>query len=1543
MKIKIKGQFNDIRTSKSVKVDPMDLLYHYSNVLSYGHNVGVGWSNDGTEIWSDYMPRYEVPLMKQRRELQDLIPKFEVLTDKNKIRQAVKSIEKFIVRYEEWITTQINTFDNKKDLVKFKEQFETNLSNAQKNIIRMRAGVNILLKDPDALEAFRLANNSIWASQTSTSLDLNYKIDNFQWRPFQFAFQLINIEGIINKNHESRAIVDLAWFPTGGGKTEAYLGLIALLSFYRRIRPETAILEQGTPSIHTIMRYTLRLLTSDQASRLVRAIGAMNIVADINNIGKNDGFIPFRLGMWIGQDSSPNAFYSNPRYPGGAAKDIIDDAISDSTPGDIPIAIFQNCPWCGDNSIGHQEKYSIQERPWSEGRPTLHVSCENPKCPFNEELPFTCIDDDIYLNPPTILLSTADKFIQIAYNKYAKSIKFNDDYDLIDGSKYTIRRMLGFEKSEGGPPPPDLVIQDELHLLTGPLGTIAGLFETALDFTWLQTCNKHRLKYIAATATIRGAERDVGLMYGRKLNIFPPPLLRADDNFFAEEAPISKIPGRLHLAIQTPPGKSLTALDQPAASILQCIGSLHSNGVRNDLLDPYWTLVMYYNSLRELGGGQSSLSQNIPRWMESFSKMNKKRELKVQRELTSRRSSTELSQYRSDLNKELGDDYGAVDVLSTSNMFQVGIDISRLGAMMIIGQPRSNSEYIQSSGRVGRGSNNPGIVFSTLRSTFPRDQSHYELFRSFHQEFYRNVDRTSITPFSQRSLDRAFETTLMMFLRMSFKQLSKNEDAKNIAKMPNIRLKATTSFQDLVKIIEKRMEDYEADDIDMRIIADSVDTMTKKFQKLKNHAKRHYRDQKELNWLIWNERMRKPNQVSFFSSPFRPKNTTGEEDHATSLSSMRDISEEIRMFERVSEDFELHSSLPETHLFGHASPGSIWDQGGSPVMTGGITKWVLDTKNNINNGALLDKSIDIESLLIDEPILGQIFGQQEFLTLPKLSSDDSNNKNYLQSKLPAVEYSTFPKSHFICSDSYEAHIKSSSNYDKIKKQRICIEEGCSKPTSPGRFISLCEKGHIERFDYHRWAHMKKNKHSKCRYEHSDLVIRFGKEASFTLRDWTIVCRTCNAENDMSGVPWTDKKDPNAFDCKGKRPWLHWNEADENCDQKLVHKEVGNSSITFNETSSIMLIPPYITWNLGDQPIFSDLLDQTSSKNLRKYWKQIHESELLIRKKERIKLNLKNHGWENNEDQFLQKLDEYRKLQTTTLSLETLKIRERRGFILEDTNLSGLDPGRFQCRSITEDADNLPQEWSNDNWPIENISRVDRLTELKTIKGIKRVDPSSKHDSQDIDLPSLRDGYNDKHGIAMYNYGEGVYIDIKPSWLQAKGKSRLEILTSEDRSSMKFSVNKIQENTRKQNPVLAVGNSPLAHSSFTVIHTLSHMVIREFSLLSGFSLGSVRERVYLDFDDDEQKIKSCGILIYTSGSSSDGTLGGLIQQATSIERIDNIFKNSLMNMQHCSNDPVCMEHDPRIEEPNGAACHSCVLLPEPSCEFQNYMLDRNWGI
>ena len=261
-------------------------------------------------------------------------------------------------------------------------------------------------------------------------------------------------------------------------------------------------------------------------------------------------------------------------------------------------------------------------------------------------------------------------------------------------------------------------------------------------------------------------------MYGRELNVFPPPINHARDNFFAEEADPDdeKTPGRVHISLLGPPAKARSMQDLPIASLLQSAHDLqHQYGPEG--IDPYWTLICYYNSLRELGGAQSAIANRVQtEWMPEYADEREKiRQLGESKELNSRVEQNELVLTKKQLEFPIGDE-GVLDVVQTTNMFQVGIDVDRLGVMVINGQPKSNSEYIQSSGRVGR--KHPGLVVSLCRSTYPRDQSHYEHHRAFHQEFYRHVDMTSTTPFSLRSLDRALNTILMVLIRMGIHSLS---------------------------------------------------------------------------------------------------------------------------------------------------------------------------------------------------------------------------------------------------------------------------------------------------------------------------------------------------------------------------------------------------------------------------------------------------------------------------------------------------------------------------------------------------------------------------------------------------------------------------------------------------------------------------------------------------------------------------------------------------------------------------------------------------
>jgi len=1551
------SKFSEVRSPDFIEDDmSMALLYSDSKIYAKGHNVGVNWEDD-TKVWTDFLPSFEVPIMQADSKLNDEIPTMEDFSSEGSVAESLDRMKKFMRKYKAWAASESVKFsDYDPDVYdNYEGIYDEHMGRVEETISRIEKGIDFLKSDAIARKAFVLSNDAIMQSQSSESLSELARIPNFRWRPFQICFQLLNVKGLLDPTDEDRGIVDLAWFPTGGGKTEAYLGLIAICSFHRRLSPNTANRELKSPGIHSIMRYTLRLLTADQAGRLVRACGAMNLVADKWEIGKMSGYTPFRVGMWIGRDTSPNSFFPNPKYPNNnTAEEIIDAAKGLTESGDCTVAQFPNCPWCGDSSVGDVKKYEIVKMSWSKERPVLSIKCAGESCPFNEGVPFTCVDEDIYLNPTSILLGTADKFAQLSLNPYPKSLKGrakdldkDDIWRKSDLENMDARNMMGFAMDSEGPLPPSLVIQDELHLLTGPLGTIAGLIECALDVAWKSTCDGHRVKYVAATATIRGAENDASLMYGRGLNIFPAPLLTIRDNFFAKEVGKDTKRGRLHVGIIAPHGKSRTLLNQPSASLLQNISTLRQKTqVSDEHLDPYWSLVLYYNSLRELGGGQSSLRKNIPQMIRLFAGQSgsEARVLSSEKELTSRRTGEELTQAKEHLDFTLQSGKDVVDVVSTSNMFQVGIDIGRLGIMGIVGQPRSNSEYIQSSGRVGR--KHPGMVVSLLKGNYPRDQSHYELFRAFHQEIYSHVDQTSITPFSHRALDRAFASTMMMLLRSSIKHIKRSKDLSRLSNS-DCNQDADDLIELFIEEIRKRQEDRGG--ISEQIISEGKTIIEKKYDRLKHFVKNCEHKNATAWWIIWNEKERiaeaANNPLSWIKSPFRRTNNPNEEDFEEAIGSFRDVAKETELAFVGKDDSKSSASfsMPESHLFSHMAPGHIWEKGGVPYLTLGISRWnndLRESRQKIHQFAAFNNKTDqIPGLRINEPSLNSILGlnlqgkQRVLRSLPPYLDGKKQNGSVHVSKYPF---------HSICE---AGHISTKSSYSKDRDGSFCARIGCDKPSSASRFVSICDNGHLSSFDYKRWAHLDVEGYD-C--NSNNIKLLEGENSAYTLDDWEVICEDCGASKTMMKVPWVESIDKkHAPLCQGNRPWLNPNwEADEDCNMRMVHRQVGNISVTYAEGASVLLIPPDVAFSLANHPVIQSLLitAETTGQSFEEF-KQNYDAIRLVPGVLPIDDLLGGTYFDDdgeiNHGEYLKMLWDYKgkHLGGEHLTLENLRGRERTGIIDNDSEGSlSIDPERFDKTSIAGNFGTFPEAWRDDDWPLRGATRVNRLTELKYIYGIDRLDPKESN-NQPIDHPETRgNSPEEEFGIGMYNYGEGIFLDIKPSWLSNLKSKRDATISKESHREMAYSNDDRLRNIKRQINSL---NYSKNNSAFTILHTLSHLIIRQLANSSGFSLGSIRERLYFDADEDGTT-KQCGILLYTSGPSSDGTLGGLVRQGSSQKKIKDLIENVLSSLEQCSNDPVCSGHEPTVDEPNGAACHSCVLLPETSCELANHYLDRNWG-
>jgi ATP-dependent helicase YprA (DUF1998 family) len=548
-------------------------------------------------------------------------------------------------------------------------------------------------------------------------------------------FILQSLEGLANNESDDREIADLLWFPTGGGKTEAYLGLIAFTLMLRRLRK--------TPhGVAAIMRYTLRLLTTQQFER---AALLMCCCEDIRKRSGQLGSEHFEVGLFVGRGGTPNTLENAKK----ALKILRDNADADVGKFGNPIQI-NICVWCG-SKLGPYE-HIVEDR--------CVARCPDPNCQFSSGLPWLVVDEDLYSRRPNLVIGTVDKFALLAIKEEAGNL---------------------FNRMAGQNPGLDLIIQDELHLISGPLGTLTGLYESAIDEIGRQKSKDGkglgpRPKIVASTATIRRATEQVRSVFDREVCQFPPSALDSRDSYFAVESLPEKKGTRRYLGVMAPELSQSTVLVRTYASLFHeaSIGDWEDS-----VRDVYWTLVAYFNSLRILASAQLLMLDDVVDRLDLLNggsaHIRQPGDNKI--ELTSRASATDIPKYLRQLRVGLPDS-DTVQTLLATNMISVGVDIDRLGLMVLAGQPQGTAEYIQASSRVGR--RDPGLVVTVYNSTRSRDRSHYESFLPYHSALYRRVEATSVTPFSPRSRSRALHAAFVILCRHLVPELQKNDSAKNI-------------------------------------------------------------------------------------------------------------------------------------------------------------------------------------------------------------------------------------------------------------------------------------------------------------------------------------------------------------------------------------------------------------------------------------------------------------------------------------------------------------------------------------------------------------------------------------------------------------------------------------------------------------------------------------------------------------------------------------------------------------------------------------------
>lgn len=718
--------------------EEQELAFRFRNRVTYaaGHGMAATWNLDTSgackSVLLDPVPWTVAPRIKTTSvsspKAQSALELKTLCRVESDTEEVTFALDAFCDEFAEW-TDELG-LSAKKLGRDWAYPANSILQAALRSQDRLREGVSLLKNNELARHAFRLAMQAMLMQMG------RFRAEEPVWRPFQLGFILASLASTADEQHQDRELVDLIWFPTGGGKTEAYLGLAAFEIFRRRL---SAGDRGGGTAI--ITRYTLRLLTAQQFQRSAALICAMELMRKSEPTLAGTG--RFTIGLWVGDATTPNKWKS--------AVEAVEAMRTIAEPRNKNVFQLEKCPWCQTDLVP-REKSEETAYGFRVVGSRVEVSCTDSNCAFASGLPVAMVDEALYVDPPTILLSTVDKFARLQVVPEA-------------------RALLGI-----GTPfdQPSLIIQDELHLLAGPLGTTVAAFEAAI-ITLLEL-EGVRPKIVASTATIRSAADQVKSLYGRPVALYPPAGFEDDQSFFSQ--PVLDEPGRLYIGLMPQSVSQASAVVASATPLLEIPELNHAMG--SDL-DAYWTLVVYHNSLRELGRSEALIRDDTNARLKTRAYRRETTPRNVEGEglieLTSRKNSQDLTRALQKLEVEHTEKEPAADVVLSSNMLSVGIDVQRLALMLMVGQPKTTSEYIQATSRVGRGQT-PGIVVTLFRANRARDRSFFEAFRGIHESLYRYVEPTSVTPWTLASRHRSLAGCLVLLLRNGISALTGNDDAQ---------------------------------------------------------------------------------------------------------------------------------------------------------------------------------------------------------------------------------------------------------------------------------------------------------------------------------------------------------------------------------------------------------------------------------------------------------------------------------------------------------------------------------------------------------------------------------------------------------------------------------------------------------------------------------------------------------------------------------------------------------------------------------------------
>lgn len=1489
-----------------------DLQYRDVFEFAVGHNVSATTLAFGPEchvVKTAWIPTATVELT-EAAPIAGVELRMEALASLADHAAAVRALQPLASEYDQWIVKQRATpltFPERKDIA------ATLLERAAGVERRIREGVE-LLADPKVFEAFRTANlaMAMQARQriAQTKNILPEDTDAPEWRPFQLAFLVMNLKGVVDPKSEDRENVELLFFPTGGGKTEAYLGLAAFTLVYRRLREGVSGVVPKYAGVTVLMRYTLRLLTLDQMGRAASLICALELLRRENTakLGK----WPFEIGLWVGSAATPN-YMGRPRDEKSMVHRVT--AYKNGTDRRRPIPM-EKCPWCGTKF----EKESFVLEPGVENATDLHIHCLSENCDFSgdEHLPVLMVDEPIYRRLPGFLIATVDKFASMPWRGDIASLfgkvtayEKNEGFVGLDGERWSPNPTRMPENL----PPPELIIQDELHLISGPLGTIAGLFETAIE----DLCRRDGVvpKIVSSTATVRRAREQIGALFGRSgVTIFPPPGPDRKDSFFARTLE-GRATSRLYIGVAAQ-GRSVKrvvlrtylALMSAAYKIYQDCGG-NKNG--ENPADPYMTLLGYFNSLRELGGTRRLVEDELTSRLKQYDGRKRiedesspfiSREIKFEvQELTSRISMDEVSAAKDALSLPHMENPRPVDVALATNMISVGLDITRLGLMAVYAQPKMTSEYIQATSRVGRERKKPGLVATIFNINRARDRSHYERFQFYHDTFYTGVEATSVTPFSPRALDRALFPVVVALARLGFQTMNPDLGAAGI-------IAHREQLNEIVEKIECRVRKVAALQAGA-ISEDDIQRVKAAASSLLDHWQAYAQDlaaaSAKLTYRDGDSGVKRKliHDVLDPKLQFLPKQ---EYRKFVAGRSMRDVEHTVALlpkyfdnnnqFVQVTGTKSTISYIRQSQLVTTYGPGAMIDLPWFATVVSGLDFWKKG--DAIAEPRLMRKiqqsGLQVSALYTPRPYVepdenkppeGVVVWRFPGWSLTKMtrqSVDSTTGKTYQARQLIQPGW--------IDRSNGKAVLPDWDRAGENKKYDIV----------PIRFIRACELGHMDDIDWKAFVH---GRESNC--DGKLWLDEMG--TSGELNELRVRCEVCSQTRWLSQA--AGSQNPALGKCTGRQEWLGQEYRRCDCDKhmRLLIRTASNAYFPI-KVSAI---------SLPDR-------EEQLSKAVDECWAMIGglpSIELLssmIKHVADLSAKLSKYDIDDiwAEMQARRNPQAAPKLPASNIRTPELKLLispER--YLGED----GLD-SPFFAEALEKPVASCPSAMDL----VERVVMIHRLREVTALTGYSRFEYISQDVDDDITFTaqSAPLGKNTDWLPAVENRGEGIFIQLKKTEVEAWAQL----------PEVQEAVEAFKRGVELHNDDCQ-GKREFKGPEYVLLHTLSHLLMHTIALECGYPSASIKERIYNDSD------VGYGIMLYTASSDSHGTLGGL---ASTARTIDYYLAKALELGARCSNDPICGLHQPEDQHDkrhfHGAACHGCVYLSETSCESMNDFLDRN---